>query len=459
MLSLSSRHTHIILAYMELRISNFAKIEDASILIDGITVVAGLNNTGKSTIGKILFAIFNSLYNIEEKIDKQRKEAVQRRIESIISQDAIFGEGQDIRFRYSMLSYQIADAITDAIWEISNHGSPPLQTEIESIISSSFADFFQKRMIPINLGEIQNKAAKCIVDTLSLPEQNVKKIIATSYFNAVFDGQINPVGEEHSCSTLDLFIKNKKTHFSFCNDECIELETPLTINHQALLLDTPFVIDILQDTLSNRRFHNLERNPKEELLVRLLYQASSPMRRRESAFETSYAKVLLQEIEERVSSVIPGHFVIEKRTPSFHFIGDKETVSLKNTSLGVKSFLILKLLLEAHSIKDKDVLILDEPEIHLHPQWQIVYAEIIVLLQKYFNLSILITTHSPYFLDAINLYTKKHGLNNPAHYYISQEQNSRVSIKDVTGKLSSIYKMMASPLDILDNLRDEIESM
>ena len=43
---------------MKLSISNLAKIKQADIDIDGITVVAGENNTGKSTIGKVLFSTF-----------------------------------------------------------------------------------------------------------------------------------------------------------------------------------------------------------------------------------------------------------------------------------------------------------------------------------------------------------------------------------------------------------------
>ena len=53
---------------MKLNIKNFAKIKEADIVIDGITVIAGENNTGKSTIGKILFSLFNSLSDIDEKI-------------------------------------------------------------------------------------------------------------------------------------------------------------------------------------------------------------------------------------------------------------------------------------------------------------------------------------------------------------------------------------------------------
>ena len=57
---------------MKLRIRNFAKISKADIEIDGITIIAGNNNTGKSTVGKILDSVFNSSYNIDEKMNKAR---------------------------------------------------------------------------------------------------------------------------------------------------------------------------------------------------------------------------------------------------------------------------------------------------------------------------------------------------------------------------------------------------
>lgn len=57
---------------MELKVRNFAKIAEADIIIDGITIIAGNNNTGKSTVGKILDAIFNTTINIGEKMNKAR---------------------------------------------------------------------------------------------------------------------------------------------------------------------------------------------------------------------------------------------------------------------------------------------------------------------------------------------------------------------------------------------------
>ena len=55
---------------MTLDIKNIGMIDELEtpIEFEGITVVAGNNNTGKSTISKILYCIFTSLYKIEEKV-------------------------------------------------------------------------------------------------------------------------------------------------------------------------------------------------------------------------------------------------------------------------------------------------------------------------------------------------------------------------------------------------------
>ena len=70
---------------MKLKISNFAKIEEADIKIDGITVICGDNDTGKSTIGKILFSIFNFDNYKNERIKKDFRIKVSRILNKYIS--------------------------------------------------------------------------------------------------------------------------------------------------------------------------------------------------------------------------------------------------------------------------------------------------------------------------------------------------------------------------------------
>lgn len=56
--------------------------------------------------------------------------------------------------------------------------------------------------------------------------------------------------------------------------------------------------------------------------------------------------------------------------------------NLLDVATGVKSFAILQLLIKNGSLSDKTLLIMDEPESHLHPQWTVKYARLIVLLDK-----------------------------------------------------------------------------
>ena len=69
---------------MELNIKNFARIKEASIKLEGITVIAGENNTGKSTIGKILFASFNSLNDIDAKVRLNISNSINRQWENFV---------------------------------------------------------------------------------------------------------------------------------------------------------------------------------------------------------------------------------------------------------------------------------------------------------------------------------------------------------------------------------------
>ena len=131
----------------------------------------------------------------------------------------------------------------------------------------------------------------------------------------------------------------------------------------------------------------------------------------------------------------------------------KQNIDVKNISTGLKTFIIIKTLLKNGEIGENSTLILDEPEIHLHPEWQIVFAEIIVLLQKEFNMNILINTHSPYFLEAIEVYSEKYKIDMICKYYLAENSGNISTISDVTKSTELIYKKLAKPFQTLENVR------
>lgn len=61
---------------MLIQIKNIGKAQEATIKIDGITVIAGKNNTGKTTIGRMLFAIVNGFCDVDLSLRHARERSI-----------------------------------------------------------------------------------------------------------------------------------------------------------------------------------------------------------------------------------------------------------------------------------------------------------------------------------------------------------------------------------------------
>lgn len=439
---------------MKLSIKNFGKIKEADISVDGITVIAGENNTGKSTVGKILFSLFNSLSNIDEKIFKERLKEIESTNRRIIQNH--IADAQISRSMLSQTVLNIAKRINIQIREELDTGLSISDEILYEIIKDTIKSWCRttENEIIDDWSETIEEIYENINEILKLPEENIVLEIVSRYFNHVFHSQIQPLGSEKCAeTTLVLDIKGKKENLFFKNNYCKELVDNVKIVHKAIYIDNPFVID----ELSSYRYRAM--NPMNKLLVDLLTSKSQDGVM-DGVIETVRAKEKLNDIYETLQSVVDGEILINQSNEEYYLKSNdfNEPISFHNLSTGMKSFVILKMLLENGGIKEKDVVILDEPEIHLHPQWQIAYAELIVLMQKYFELSVVVTTHSPYFVDAINLFSCKYGTDDTVNYYLSSNMGDAVTMECVTKKIDSIYKKMASPIQMLDTLRYELNN-
>jgi len=72
-------------SFMIFKIKNFGKIAEANIKLDGITVICGNNDTGKSTVGKALFSFFNALTDYKNKIDAHKNNILRTSIRNYAS--------------------------------------------------------------------------------------------------------------------------------------------------------------------------------------------------------------------------------------------------------------------------------------------------------------------------------------------------------------------------------------
>ena len=72
---------------MKLSIKNVGKLKEADVEINGITVITGENDTGKSTVGKVLWSVFNGFYEIDEKVYNEKVSELEKIIDEIIKEN------------------------------------------------------------------------------------------------------------------------------------------------------------------------------------------------------------------------------------------------------------------------------------------------------------------------------------------------------------------------------------
>ncbi len=81
-----------------------------------------------------------------------------------------------------------------------------------------------------------------------------------------------------------------------------------------------------------------------------------------------------------IKNIIGGEVYYDKSKDDIFYKKGRLRIEMYKTSNGIKMFGFFQILLLNESIKEGTVLILDEPEVHLHPKWQLLLAELIVIL-------------------------------------------------------------------------------
>ena len=172
----------------------------------------------------------------------------------------------------------------------------------------------------------------------------------------------------------------------------------------------------------------------------------------ETNSEASQRDMLLGKFENEVVETAGGRLTLN-RTAGLEFTetGSKRAVKMANLSNGVKSLSVLEYAIRNGALKKGDFLILDEPEINLHPAWQVKYAKLLVELQKVLDLHILLTTHTPYFLEAIELFSRKGGIAEQTRFYASSVYDDGIHVDDVTENIDIIYDKLARPFQEMED--------
>ena len=165
----------------------------------------------------------------------------------------------------------------------------------------------------------------------------------------------------------------------------------------------------------------------------------------------------LDKFNDKLISLLGGFIYYNNEKDEFFFKKGNEDYPMNNTASGVKQLGIIQMLLSNRKLTEHSFLIMDEPEVNLHPEWQVEFAEIIVLMIKELNISIFINTHSPQFIEALEVYSAKYELSDETTFYLSKESESgKFDFKEILrDDLVILYNNLGNPYNTINKIRAE----
>ena len=416
---------------MKLRIKNIGRFyEQAEIQLDGITVLAGLNGLGKSTISKVLYCTFGTFYRFDQQIYEERKRAV---TQALIPERL---NGQ--LYRNGWLD-RCAEKVIDIASEL-----PDDEGLLEILYENGYPS---DEIKDDELSSIRNRLSVIF----AVPDDEIKNRVLANRFIAEFGGQIQHVNHKDDEFVIDLEIRN--TSIRIIGLRSMRVAKELSLEKEVVYIDDMSSIENFRELLyKNRYSHEVD-------LSRKIQKSSQ---KDGSIIDDIIKSDKYRAIIDKLDEMNIGSLV-KKGGRDYEYMADglQETIKLENISAGTKSLLVFKQLMENGYLEENGMLILDEPEVHIHPEWQYLLAEFIVLIKKELGINVLISSHSADFIQFIEYFSKKHNSEKGCNYYIVEEGNESGSsvIRNVNDDRSVIYSVLGNRFIRVTEEMDDLEEV
>ena len=421
---------------MKLKIENVGKVEYSDIELNGITVIAGYNNTGKTTVLRSADLMLKTFHNFNQNISEERAKSIEN---YILQQDNLF-DNQG----FEELSYQLlADVAHEVRKEL-------FRTRNRLITKEKFFQIYYGILNPDIIdfvSEDQKESLEFIAETMYSGMQAIYKRENSEYEK--FLAEINVRSEFHQQahqlsnnkeSVIDLMDQAVTCRVKFQANKVIEEFGSDLGSHPVVYLETQNILDSMSRRVNRGMTSKLremllrERNLNKDEIIYEQYQ------------ETESNLNMLEDI---FQEVMHGKLISELGILKYKEEHMDDAIQIKNVASGMKIFLLLYRLIENGSLKENSWILIDEPESNLHPDWHLKLAEILILLKIKMNIRIILSSHSPYFMRALEVKMADYGILGCGTFYLMVERNQGFAAKDVTAHTEEIYRQLYQPLELL----------
>lgn len=415
-----------------LNIKNFGPIKEANLNIRKINVVIGKNSTGKSTSSKILYCFLNAASSEGIKLaNKSIKDKLLKFVwvwsNRISDEDSeAFNKLNDLHFR--LMSHNLEDSFEkeyDAL------------ADLISVLDQKF-----KEKYLVDLDKIDK--------LIQFNKQNNARYFSVSaaLLKSEFDFELD------KNAIIKLSVKNGESFNSnliFRSDDIkgkVSGDVLYSINYPKIVyIDSTSIFEI-NKKYSKNDFHHLN----------LLYDKLLNFEEVNDVYDDIYNDKIIK-FKEKFDYLVNGQFKFDYKNNEFIFVSENKKYSMNNTSSGLKQLGILQVLLENRELVEDSFLIIDEPEVNLHPEWQVKFAELLILLVKELNISLYINTHSPFLAEAIEVYSRYYYLEEEVNFYLTEEigknefKFNNIPLWDAI----EVYNNLGNPFDEIEKVRLKTE--
>lgn len=376
---------------LQIHISNFRAIEDAQIALNGITVLTGLNATGKSTISRMMYYAGYYANHYQELIDDRLNGMLEGITLYLLQYLDLLPDDERMLFifkgyrRFSHKPFEEEDAylMIDTLQKHYESGAQVKTLDRERLGKVLGKQFKNRQAFFKGLEELKeviegvyefyrrllkDRPPIFLRDKLSELFSTSKETLMKSF--SVREGTEEIVGPSR---------KDVGVFTSF--DKVFYIDSPMIANFSG---DFPLGV--------------LDQNWEE--LIQFFYDG-----RTRSLSESE------QRVEDLLAGITQGQVVLPSkdqdgvmRTRKIFFTESSgESYAIKEVATGIKSFALIQSLLQKGLLTERTLLIIDEPEAHLHPQWTVEYARIITTLHRELGVRFLLATHSPRLVQSLSL--------------------------------------------------------
>ncbi len=141
--------------------------------------------------------------------------------------------------------------------------------------------------------------------------------------------------------------------------------------------------------------------------------------------------------------LLNGKVYLDEAKNDFVYTNQHYSIVLNDASWNIKIFSLFYILLNKGYLNDKVLLIIEEPETHLHPQLMVEYAKLIVMLNAELGVKFLISSHNPDIVSSIKYISVVEGVLDSVNFYLAEKENeddSQYTYKDCGDDIEPLFE-------------------